>query len=752
MIQRLISMAPGGKWAVFFPGFLVLAVVCGSSLVPCWGQSFPLLATASSDKGSHVAESGEEAGPAAEQQVPVVRTTVRVSAVPEGFTTRDPSPQPFQMSGEQIGSSAGTFGDVTRYLRNLPGVIGGGNWSDDVIVRGGNPMENLFLVDGIEVPNINQVSLEQSAGGLLSMIDAPAIQNVEFYTGGYDARYAERLSSVVDIHTREALDRKRHGEGNFGYIGAGGLALMPFGQTGSMFGSFHRSLLNLVTNDIGLGGTPVYSNLLLAGGVNPSERDQLTFLSLSGWDSINIAPGGPGHYYKQQTDFIDEQYAGWRSTSGVRWQHVYSPRRLGVLTVSDSEQESNIVQENQLLATGSENSAGSVPPLVYSQRSDDGRATLRYDFVFDAGRSFSGIAGGMVSLNRVNYSIAQPLGEQSPLSTDPAATDADSFAPNFVSGESGWYTEMTYHPSARWSVSGGGRVQSFALGGHWTATPRVSTAVRLSRYTGLHAAFGEYAQMPPTVYLTAWPQNHALLPMRVRHLVAGVDLYSGPHGRIGVEAYEKRYWDYPASTQYPSLSLANMIDDLEGEILWIPLASSGTGLSRGVECSAAASLFSHLTVQVSAAYSHTNYAGEDGVMRPGDFDYPIAAGTSGTYRSGKHYEASWHYQYTSGHPYTPFLFPKSKEQNRPIYDVTRINALRGPVYSRLDFEADRSFWIGSRRLVVYGGVDNAWNRQNFLGYNWMPHMGANSGCGVTCYEEAFDDFSRFPDGGLRYIF
>src|ERR1700721_1036413 len=301
-------------------------------------------------------------------------------------------------------------------------------------------------------------------------------------------------------------------------------------------------------------------------------------MNLSGWDSIAIMPGGWGHNDRWQTDFVDEQYGVWGTTNGMRWMHAYSAHTLGTLTASDFEQESNIGQELQpegMMASAATES--SIP--VYARASRDGRASLKYDVVVDKGDKWTAIAGVGGYLNQVNYRVAQPVGEQSPLSTNPADTDADSFAPNFLSGESASYAELTYRPLTRWSISGGGRVQTFALGGHWTATPGVNTAFRISQHTGLHAAFGEYAQMPPAMYLTSWPQNHELPPIRARHLVAGADLYDGRRVRVGIEAYQKRYRDYPVSTQYPSLSLANMVDDVEGEILWIPLASQGTGLA-----------------------------------------------------------------------------------------------------------------------------------------------------------------------------
>jgi TonB-dependent Receptor Plug Domain len=693
-------------------------------------------------------------------RVPVVRTWVQVDASADPTPAEHPSPHPFHAIAEDILPSAGTYGDFSRYVQVFPGVVSNGDYSDDIIVRGGNPIENLYLVDGFEVPNINQISIMGTTGGISTMIDTAAIEGLDLYTGGYDASFDERLSSVLDVRTRSAADQERHGEEEVGYIGAGGLLLAPLGRSGSILGSAHQSFLNLMDKNVGLGGTPIYNNMLWTGHIAAGNADQFEFLSLSGFDTIHMQPegaGGASGYDDIEPNQIKMQYTGWRTTNGIRWRHVYSPASFGALTLSDSEDQENIAQQDTLfeVVKVSGSAAEQLPAVpVYSQVSRDGRTAARYDLNVDPGRKWSLITGTAAYLNHVNYQIAQPEGEQSPLSLDPAATDATSFYPNFLSGETGSYAELTYRPFSRWSVSGGGRVQTFALGGHWTATPRLNTAVLLSRHTGLHAAFGEYAQMPPTADVTSWPQNHELLPIRVRHIVAGADLFTGPYLRIGLEAYQKNYRDYPVSSQFPSLTLANMVDDLGQEILWIPLVSRGTGLARGVEFSAAGHIGTRFTALMNLAYARSEYAGTDGILRPGNYDYPFIGNTSGTYRTAKHYEVSWRYTRTSGKPYTPYLLEQSMEQNRPIYDLSQINALRGPVYSRLDFEADRTFLVGHRRFTAYVGVDNATNHKNFLGYYWMPRIDAYAGCEgnpQNCVTEV-DSFPIYPDGGVRYKF
>jgi hypothetical protein len=260
--------------------------------------------------------------------------------------------------------------------------------------------------------------------------------------------------------------------------------------------------------------------------------------------------------------------------------------------------------------------------------------------------------------------------------------------------------------------------------------------------------------MPPFIYLTSWPQNHELNPIRARHITAGLEFSNGHSNKVGIEVYQKNYSEYPVSTEYPTLSLANMVDTLGQQFLWIPFVSRGTGVARGVEVFGEGHLGPHLFGQVNVAYARAEYAALDGIMRPGNFDYPIVLNLAGNYHSGKRYDASWRYEYSTGRPYTPFLLNASAMQDRPIYDVSRINALRGPTYSRLDAQMGRTFFLGSHRLSLYAGLENVFDRANLLGYYWTPRLGYRGNCVSNpnrCVSPQ-DQLSRFPNFGVRYAF
>ena len=187
-----------------------------------------------------------------------VRQTVTVSA-PAFRTPEAVKNSGFLVEPREILKSAAALQDVSRYVQGLPGVVIGTNdFRNDIIVRGGSPLENLFVVDNVEIPNINAFANFASAGGTASLLDAELLQDVTFLTGGYPAPYINRTSSVLQVTQREGNRRMFGGWATLGFGGAGAILEGPIQSgKGSWVVSARRSFLDLFTNDVGIGGVPV---------------------------------------------------------------------------------------------------------------------------------------------------------------------------------------------------------------------------------------------------------------------------------------------------------------------------------------------------------------------------------------------------------------------------------------------------------------------------------------------------------------
>ena len=98
--------------------------------------------------------------------------------------------------------SAGGQPDIAQYLTVLPGVIFTGDQGGQLYIRGGSPVQNRILLDGMTIYN------PFHSIGFFSVFETEIIRNVDVLTGGFNADYGGRISAVVDVKTREG-NRKR---------------------------------------------------------------------------------------------------------------------------------------------------------------------------------------------------------------------------------------------------------------------------------------------------------------------------------------------------------------------------------------------------------------------------------------------------------------------------------------------------------------------------------------------------------------
>jgi outer membrane receptor protein involved in Fe transport len=364
-------------------------------------------------------------------------------------------------------------------------------------------------------------------------------------------------------------------------------------------------------------------------------------------------------------------------------------------------------------------------------------------------------AGVSGKLATPDDSVAQPNGQQSPFSADPARSDAVTFQRKFSTGQTAAFVEAEGSLGKRWNLLAGLRAESFAITGSYALDPRLSLSYRLNSRQTLHGSLNISSQLPPIMDMISYPdQPQACNLSQVRQGAVGMRVLQANWGTLDVEAYQKNYRREAVSTEYPALMLSNMVDTLGQGFVWLPLTSAGTAQSRGVELALRAHWSSRTQLLFSAARSQTTYRALDSIRRSGNYNTPMAATALANLRLWKGIQLDLRESASSGHPYTPFDVTDSLAQSRGIYDLARINALRGPLYSRLDLELERRFRVSRGVFEVHAGAENILNRGNLMGYVWLDDCQVSWGCGNSSglpIAKA-DQMGRYPVFSLRYDF
>ncbi len=102
--------------------------------------------------------------------------------------------------------SIGGVADLAQYMQVLPGVIFTGDQGGQLFIRGGSPVQNLILLDGMVIYN------PFHSIGLFSVFDTDIIRSADIYTAGFSSKYGGRVSSVMDITTKDGNKRRTSGK------------------------------------------------------------------------------------------------------------------------------------------------------------------------------------------------------------------------------------------------------------------------------------------------------------------------------------------------------------------------------------------------------------------------------------------------------------------------------------------------------------------------------------------------------------
>jgi hypothetical protein len=220
--------------------------------------------------------------------------------------------------------------DVIKTLQMLPGVQGGTEGSSGFYTRGGGPDENLFLLDGVPVYNVNHMA------GFFSVFNADAVKSVTLYKGGFPARFGGRLSSVVDVRMNDGNNQRLAGSVSAGLISSRINLEGPLFSSNTTFhiaarrsylDLFTRPLFKLIENNTDISAVAGYYfydlNLKIAHRF--SDRDQLFFTHYMGQDVIDaqvldqydITDNG----YREGKILIDWKWGN--VVSSLRWNHLF---------------------------------------------------------------------------------------------------------------------------------------------------------------------------------------------------------------------------------------------------------------------------------------------------------------------------------------------------------------------------------------------------------------------------------------------
>lgn len=607
-------------------------------------------------------------------------------------------------SYEEIRRSPGGFEDVFRAISVLPGVVQVNAGRNDLIVRGGAPSENLFVVDNIEVPNINHFGSQGGTGGPLSFINLDFVRETHFSAGGFGARYGDKLSSVLTINLREGVRDAFGGKLTVSATQFGLNAESRIGDRGSFFLSARRSYLDFIFQAAGFGFVPEYWDFIGKVNYDLDAKNSLSFLSIGALDNVRFNNDTPEKRYENTRILGNDQN---QYVAGLTWRHLFT-KGFMTATLGRSFVLYDFLQTDSLQQP------------TFSNLSREGEVSLRTDVVLQPNPSVEYSFGLIGKRARIGTELTlAPFRDFSG-----QTISATGIAVDTISYKAAFYGQVSIFLTERLRAIAGLRADYFSQIERSTyLAPRLSLSYRLSESAGLNASIGRFYQSPSAVWLIANPVNRTLNAIRADQIVVGGEYLPRADVKVTIEAFAKKYTDYPASVTRPYLTLANTgagfggSDDGYSSFGLETLTSGGSGRAFGIEL-LVQKKFSEIPCYgiLSMTYGSSYATALDGIERASAYDQRFLFNLSGGYKFNDEWEASMKFRLTTGNPYTPI----QAGGNKSLDDY---NSARLPTAHALDIRVDKRWMWNSLTLITYLDVQNVYNNKIISGYRWNAFKG-----------------------------
>lgn len=609
------------------------------------------------------------------------------------------------ISSMQIDKSPGANRDVSRIVRSYPGVsFSPVGYRNDLIVRGGGPSENRFFIDGIEIPNINHFATQGASGGPVSILNADLIREMSFYTGDFPLNRAGGLSSVLDFSLKNGDPLKQSFKAT---LGASEVAFSGSGhfspKTTYLF-SVRQSYLQLLFKLLGLPFLPNYIDAQVKINHRFTERDELTFLALGGFDNMKLNTEEDSEENRYLLSYLPKITQN-TFTTGLAWKH-YAINNVTSVSLSHSFLDNRNLKYRA-------NDESSNDNLTLDLKSVEQKSSLKAENRITAGKwkIMTGIEAG--------YQYYSDDTFRKLLLETPVILDYETSLGFFTWG---MFAGAGYRSAdAKFSASAGvrfdGNSYSSAMARFWEqVSPRMSLSYMFNEMWAISASSGFHHQLPPLLSLAFKNSagefvNDGLGYMNVFQNSAGVDWKWKDLVKLSVKGFFKLYGDMPVSLA-DNIPLACKGADY-GTVGNEALVSTGSGMSYGMEFMGALTLMGKLDLTAALTLYRSKYRSSAAdELIPSVWDNRFVLNASGTYNLPLNWSIGAKVSAVGGAPYTPYdenlssLVSAWDISGRPYLDYSRYNTLRTKAYAQLDLRVDKMFFFKKWTLGAYLDLQN----------------------------------------------
>lgn len=639
------------------------------------------------------------------------RKTVRAASLETPLSVQ-------RLTSEEIKSSPGGNFDISKVIQTLPGVGGGSqgaSFRNDIIIRGGAPNENVFYLDGIEIPVINHFQTQGSSGGPLGILNVSFIEDVKLSSSAFDARYDNALSSVFQFKQKNGNPNKLQGNVRLSATELAATLEGPLAKNKktTFLASARRSYLQLLFTAIDLPIRPNYWDFQTKVTHQINKTTTLSFIGVGAIDEFYFAKtrvSTPEKLYALNSSPTINQ---WNYTAGVNLKKLIKNGYLNI-ALSRNDFDNDIKRyENYETKDPSEITLSFLSRETENKfRFDVNKTVNDWKYAYGFSVQYVQYANSTFNLIRKelrdsNNAIIQPeiaVNFKSPLN-------------NF------WRYGAFFQISKRFfddrlALSTGLRtdMNSLTETGNQpgkTLSPRLSLSYSLNNEWNLNASVGRYYKIAPYTILGFANNQNTLVNkdadyLQSDHFVSGVEYIPNNALRFTLEGFYKKYNNVPVSAR-DGISLSNLGGDFtvlgNEEVI-----TNGKGKAYGFEFFAQKKLTDKMFGIVSYTFYRSLYSGTDEKFVASSWDNKHLLSVTWGYKFPRNWELGLKFRYQGAAPYTPYDEAASRlnylSLGQGVLNYNALNTQRLNSFNSSDVRIDKKWNFKKITLDLFLDVTN----------------------------------------------
>ena len=611
---------------------------------------------------------------------------------------------------QDIEKGAGVNRDVSKVVQTLPGVAATDPNRNDLIVRGGGPSENVFYLDGIEIPVINHFATQGSSGGAIGVINPDFVKEISFYTGAFPANRTNALSSVMEIRQKDGSQDRIHTKLSIGASDAALTVDGPINDKSTFIVSARQSYLQLLFKLIGLPFLPTYNDFQVKYKLKIDRKNELTFIGIGAIDDLVLNTDLQTTGTESQKYLLSylPVYKQWNYTVGGVYKHF-----------GDSFIDSWVLSRSMLRNSSFKyRDNDELKPKISNYESDEAVNKLRFERDYPYMSVKLKVGAGINYSHYTNNAFSSVFrdGTEQELRYD---TRLNLFGYQMFAQVSDEYIDNRLKLSFGLSVVGNNFNNNMRNPLN-QLSPRLSASYGISDKWDFNANIGRYVSQP--AYTTmGFKNNDGEFVNRTEQLkyiasnqaIAGFEYRPADNMRLSVEGFYKQYNQYPLSV-LEGISIASKGADY-GQVGDEEIISTGKGRAYGVEVLYKIVEWNNLNLTSTYTFFRSEFTDENNVYRPSSWDTRHMVNFIGSYKFKKSWNIAARWRFIGGAPYSPINEELSKDRlawnikNQAYTDFDKFNSLRLSSNHTLDLRVDKEVYFRKWLLNFYLDIQNAYN-------------------------------------------